>query len=71
MHWLEKFKNDHGFESTYQLSKATGVYESTLGKIIAKDTPVENVRTGIVWSMCDAVGISPNQFRKRYQTAKD
>ena len=58
---LKELFESKGFTS-YQISKITGIGETTLSSWTTGKVPIDNIRFGHIISLCNALSISIDEF---------
>ncbi|WP_088825647.1 MULTISPECIES: helix-turn-helix domain-containing protein [Listeria] len=69
-HWIERFMYDFDIRSRYELSKISGISQTTLSGLINRDTKIANTKYDTIKSLAEAVGIDMNtidEYLEKYE----
>lgn len=62
MFWLDYLMEETKIKSRYELSKLSGISETSLASIKTRKTPYENMKFGNMKKIAIAIGLSLNEL---------
>jgi len=72
MNWMLRLMEEYGFKSRYELAKKTGIGESSVNRIISRDSDWKNTKLGFANRLAKGLGLTVDELiEKLEQYEKD